>query len=54
VLRDAFTNDGADPLGLYFGTRQGQVYASDDEGETWETIAEYLPPVLCVRAAHVG
>jgi hypothetical protein len=54
VLRDAFTNDGADPLGLYFGTRQGQVYASDDEGETWETIAEYLPAVLCVRAASVG
>jgi photosystem II stability/assembly factor-like uncharacterized protein len=51
VLRDAFTHDGGDPLGLYFGTRTGQVYGSEDEGETWELLAEYLPPVLCVRAA---
>jgi hypothetical protein len=54
VLRDAFCHDGADPLGLYFGTRTGQVYASDDEGESWRMLAEFLPPVLCVRAARTG
>jgi len=53
VLRDGFTSDTSDPLGLYFGTRTGQVYASDDEGERWRLLAEYLPPVLCVRAAAV-
>lgn len=53
VLRDAFCHDGGDPLGLYFGTRTGQVFASSDEGEGWELLADYLPPVLCVRAAIV-
>jgi photosystem II stability/assembly factor-like uncharacterized protein len=54
VLRDAFCHDGADPLGLYFGTRTGQVYASHDEGETWELLVEHLPPVLCVRVGALG
>ena len=54
VLRDAFCADDGDPPGLYFGTRTGQVYSSHDEGESWKLLAEYLPPVLCVRAASVG
>jgi hypothetical protein len=54
VLRDAFCHDGGEPLGLYFGTRTGQVYGSLDEGESWELLVEHLPPVLCVRAAAVG
>ena len=49
VLRDAFTSDAS--VGLYFGTRSGELYASTDDGETWETLAEHLPPVLMVRAA---
>jgi photosystem II stability/assembly factor-like uncharacterized protein len=53
VLRDGFCHDGADPLGLYFGTRTGQVYRSADEGESWELLVEHLPPVLCVRAAEL-
>ncbi|GAA1574873.1 exo-alpha-sialidase [Actinomadura kijaniata] len=51
VLRDAFCTDAADPAGLYFGTRDGCVYASRDEGETWTEIVRHLPDVLCVRAA---
>jgi hypothetical protein len=51
VLRDAFTTDGGDPAGLWFGTRSGEVYASFDEGDHWELIASHLPPVLSVRAA---
>ncbi len=51
VLRDAFTSDGGDPVGLWFGTRSGEVYASFDEGDHWELIASHLPPVLSVRAA---
>jgi hypothetical protein len=53
VLRDGFTTDGADPAGLYFGTRTGELFASGDEGESWELLAGWLPPVLCVRAAVV-
>jgi hypothetical protein len=54
VLRDAMCTDQLDPAGVYFGTRNGQVYASTDEGESWAQVAEHLPGVLCVRAAEVG
>jgi photosystem II stability/assembly factor-like uncharacterized protein len=54
VLRDGFASDGMDPAGLYFGTRTGQVFASADEGERWRLLAEWLPPVLCVKAAVLG
>ena len=53
VLRDAFAADSLDPAGLYFGTRGGQLYRSNDEGESWRAIAEFLPPILCVKAAVV-
>jgi hypothetical protein len=53
VLRDAFSADMFDPLGLYFGTRGGQLYGSNDEGESWRAIAEFLPPILCVKTAIV-
>jgi photosystem II stability/assembly factor-like uncharacterized protein len=51
VLRDAAGTDGAQQPGLYFGTRNGDVFASVDEGRTFTTIASQLPDVLCVRAA---
>ena len=54
VLRDAFTSDSLDPAGLYFGTRGGQLFASRDEGESWNSIADWLPAVLCVKAAEVA
>ncbi|MGH7948348.1 MAG: WD40/YVTN/BNR-like repeat-containing protein [Candidatus Binataceae bacterium] len=54
VLRDAFAADPLEPAGLYFGTRNGQLFASVDEGESWRTIADWLPPVLCVKTAVVG
>ena len=51
VLRDAAAVDGGDPVGVYVGTRGGEVYASADEGESFTTVAAHLPDVLCVRAA---
>jgi photosystem II stability/assembly factor-like uncharacterized protein len=51
VLRDALTVDDGDPAGVYFGTRNGEVYGSPDEGEQWHLVAAHLPDVLCVRAA---
>jgi len=53
VLRDALTADSHDPAGLYFGTRTGQLFASADEGDSWQALAEWLPPVVCVKAAQV-
>ncbi len=54
VLRDAFSTDGDEPAGLYFGTRSGEVYGSADDGDSWRLLAAHLPPVLSVRAAPVG
>lgn len=53
VLRDAMCTDNADPTGVYFGTRSGEVYASRDEGDGWHQVIGHLPDVLCVRAAQI-
>lgn len=49
VLRDAMTVDRMEPCGVYFGTTGGQVYASADAGDSWQTIARDLPAVLSVE-----
>jgi photosystem II stability/assembly factor-like uncharacterized protein len=49
VLRDAMAVDSLDDCGVYFGTTGGQVYASPDGGDTWQTIAAHLPAVLSVE-----
>ncbi|GAA1262859.1 sialidase family protein [Streptomyces aureus] len=54
VLRDAMCTDDSDPAGVYFGNRNGEVYASADDGDSWRQLASHLPDVLCVRAAVVG
>lgn len=54
VLRDALCLDDAEPVGVYFGNRNGEVYGSADEGDSWRLLTEHLPAVLCVRAAEIG
>jgi len=51
VLRESLAIDSLDVPGLYFGTSTGQVFASADEGETWNEIASYLPPISSVEVA---
>ena len=51
VLRDGMAVDSFDPLGIYFGTRSGQLFGSRDEGKTWHKVLEGLPAVVCVRSA---
>ena len=53
TLREGMHNDELDPMGLYFGTANGDVWASRDEGETWARIAQYLPYVTSVHAATI-
>ena len=50
VLRDAahvIDLDGT--AAIAFGTRNGSVYASVDEGETFDEVTHRLPDVLSVR-----
>ncbi len=54
VLRDGLAVDSLDPAGVYFGTRSGKLFASRDDGESWQAVADSLPPITCVKAAVVG
>lgn len=34
---------------LAFGSTTGSLWISEDQGDTWQTFSEHLPPVYCVR-----
>ena len=51
VKRQAFGADAHDPVGLYLGTTGGELWMSDDEGETFRQIAAHLPEIYSVVAA---
>lgn len=51
VKRQAMCNDTTDPVGLYFGTTSGELWASRDEGASWSCIARHLPEIYAVEAA---
>jgi len=54
VLRDAMAVDVLDRVGVYFGTRNGKLFGSSDEGETWSALADGLPPIVAVKTAVVS
>ena len=54
VKRQAMTNDAHNPVGLYLGTTQGEIWASLNEGSTWTCIARHLPEIYSVEAAGLG
>jgi len=51
VKRQAMTVDTGDPVGVYFGTTSGEIWASADEGNSWACIAEHLPEIYAVEHA---
>lgn len=51
VKRQAMAVDACDPVGIYFGTTSGEVWASADEGGTWSCIAAHLPHIYTVETA---
>lgn len=53
VFRQAMTADARDPIGIYFGTTCGEIWASANEGEKWNCIARYLPQIYAVEAAEM-
>lgn len=54
VLRQALAVDVMEPAGVYFGTGSGEVYASADEGESWNCIARHLPTISSVETLVVA
>ena len=50
VKRQAMCGDRSDPVGLYFGTTGGEVWASRNEGAQWTCIARHLPEIYAIEA----
>ena len=53
VLREAMATDNLDRAGIYAGTDTGQLFYSRDDGDSWDILADYLPPILSVETAVV-
>ncbi len=53
VLREAMATDSFDDAGIYVGTNTGQLFYSRDSGDSWDLLADYLPPVLSVESAVI-
>ncbi len=49
VLRDAMASDGLEPAGIYLGTTGGEVFVSNDAGETWAGLPARLPRITSVQ-----
>ena len=54
VKRQAMTADAHQPVGVYFGTTGGEIWASRNEGRSWNCVARHLPHVYAVEAAGLG
>ena len=54
VLREGMAIDAHDEPGLYFGTSTGQLYASTDEGDSWDQIGGLFPGITSVTVADVA
>lgn len=48
VKRQAMAADAHDPVGIYLGTTNGEIWATTDEGESFTCIARHLPHVYAV------
>jgi hypothetical protein len=53
VLRDAMATDNLEQAGIYAGTNTGQLFYSRDDGDNWEILADFLPPIQSVKTAVV-
>ncbi len=51
VLREAMAADNLETVGIYAGTNTGQLFYSRDEGDSWEILADFLPPIQSVEVA---
>jgi len=53
VYREGMASDSRDPAGVYFGTNTGKLFGSSDEGDSWQVVADNLPPIFSVAAAEI-
>lgn len=48
VLREAMATDACESGGVYVGTSTGHLFYSRNEGESWDVLAGFLPPIYSV------
>jgi len=48
IYREGMAMDANDPAGVYFGTNTGKIFASRDEGDSWEVMADNMPPICSI------
>lgn len=53
VLREAMAVDTMEEAGIYVGTSTGQIFYSHENGDSWNLLADYLPPVLSLETAVI-
>jgi photosystem II stability/assembly factor-like uncharacterized protein len=54
VKRQAFANDQRDPVGLYLGNTGGELWASDDEGDSFHCLFRHLPHIFAVTVGETA
>jgi hypothetical protein len=54
VKRQSMSGDALDPVGVYFGTTSGEVWASTNQDGEWSCIARHLPEIYSVETAELG
>ncbi len=52
VKRQAMCGDARDPVGLYFGTTQGELWGSVDEAQSWRCLFRNLPHIYSVTCGE--
>src|SRR5262249_25598782 len=54
VKRQALCGDARNPVGLYLGTTNGEVWASDDEGASFRLLFRDLPHIFSVTIGETA
>jgi photosystem II stability/assembly factor-like uncharacterized protein len=54
VLRHGMCSDASDPCGVYVGTNTGQIFTTVDGGDSWITVADFMPSVYSVNAVTIA
>jgi hypothetical protein len=52
VKRQAMCADAHDPVGVYFGTTSGEVWATADEAASFRCLVRHLPHIFSVTAGE--
>jgi hypothetical protein len=55
ILREAMATDNFvdEDAGIYIGSNTGQLFHTRDSGDSWDLLADFLPPIQSVEVAVI-